>query len=223
VAKKRPRKCVSFRPSSRFETSPLSQTSLLYVPTGLNFLHFYPALEENPFRACTSFENGVAVDRLPSFQINGGGLLSENRTAAQLSLMANARFAIAGGGGNGAQSLVLQFQSDPNKTWAACCDTNNCEEKDVESVGGVCGTNQDCASDLVCLGGFCSSSSTTAEKPTVNGGTDNASNSNSFSNGTVPVEEEASEASESNSKGLDVGWAAYLLGATVALAVVMSH
>jgi hypothetical protein len=159
------------------------------------------------------------VDRLPSFQING----LENRTAQQLSLMANARFAIAGGGGNGAQSLVVQFESDPTKTCAACCDTNNCEEKYLESVGGVCGTNQDCAGDLVCWSGFCaSSSSTTAEKATVNGSSDNGS-SNSFSDGTVPVEEKASGAGESNSKGLDVGWAAYFLGATTVALVVMSH
>jgi hypothetical protein len=164
-------------------------------------MHFFPA-PDVPFRACTSFENGLAVDRLETFQISG----MANRTA-QLALMADARFAIAGGG-NGTQSLVFRFESDPTKAWAACCDTDTCEEQYLESVGGVCGTDGDCASDLVCLSGFCSASS---ERPTTIV-VDSGSNS---SDGKVPVEEQASDTEQSSGKALPGGWAVHFVGAAL--------
>ena len=118
-----------------------------------SFLDYYPAVENNGFVACTSFENGIDIGRVQSSQLDGFEQIGSLGDAPQLGALADMSFAV--GPGDGLDSFILNFEDDPSKNVAACCATNSCEEAYLEVLGGVCALDGDCQGDLACSEGFC--------------------------------------------------------------------
>lgn len=112
----------------------------------LNFISFYPFVgtDADPalFSGCFSFENGIVTKNFES----------------------EFRFAIADQTGD---TVVTNFESDPLQSFAACCQTDSCEELYMEEIGGACGVDSDCVDDLVCLRGLCGTSPPPAESSIV--------------------------------------------------------
>lgn len=102
----------------------------------LDFLGYYPraGTEENPtlMSACVSVLHGIVSDN---------------------PILQNIRVAVTNREMTG---ILREFEEDPTKSWAECCDVGNCDELYIAQVGEACGSDSDCDGELLCDGGLCS-------------------------------------------------------------------
>jgi Copper type II ascorbate-dependent monooxygenase, C-terminal domain len=143
----------------KYTTTDLNSTLAAGLSTNdemcVSFMSYYPSLPDESFlRACFSFENGVAFDRISLGPNAGGG--SGGDAAVDPSAMAallGDRFVLTSS--NPLEGILTEFSSDPTTSWAPCCETNSCDTAFQAMVGEACGVDMDCQSNLVCDGGLC--------------------------------------------------------------------
>lgn len=122
----------------------------------VSIMSFYPRLEQDGLlRACFSFENGLALDRV---NLGAGGMDpaaggGPPPDSAAMASMMNGRWALASS--NPLEGVLTDFSSDPTSSWAPCCETNSCDTAFLAAKGEACAFNSDCADGLACEGGLC--------------------------------------------------------------------
>lgn len=117
----------------------------------LNFIGTYPGTEDGVLGACLSFSEGIS------------GILDESAGSAVAAAAASLqKFAVSGG--RGSAGILLQYETDPTKSWSPCCDDDTCDGFLLGEAGAACALDADCVGELVCGDGVCDAagSSTTS-------------------------------------------------------------